>query len=393
LRIVFKRYTVKSKQNGRGNPADYLPPTRRPFHLSRVTYHVSTTNTPKGVVELVDHLIRRAIAVRASDLHFEPAEDGLLVRSRVDGLLRDVERLPAVLAPNVIARLKVLGGLLTYRTDIPQEGALEHAADGYPCDIRISSFPTIRGERVVLRLMAHAHRFLTLQQLGHDAALMQCVKEHLRAPQGLLMACGPAGSGKTTTMYAMLDFVLKHRPGESILAVEDPVEIRLPGITQIQIEPARGLTYAATLRSLLRQDPQVLMIGEVRDAETAHIVIEAALTGHLLLTTIHSGTPAEAMVRLREMGVPAYQVTSTLRGVLAQRLVRTVNQAGQYEGRAACGHFVELTAVLRQAFLDGADAAELADPRFSKGSLRADAERLLKAGRTTEDEIRRVLGR
>ena len=346
----------------------------------------------QGVVDLVEGLIRKAIDARASDVHFEPEDDGLRVRMRVDGLLADIERIPPAAAPNVVARLKVLGEMLTYRTDIPQEGAIDRGKFGYPCDIRAASFPTIRGERIVLRLMAHAHQFLTLDALGHDPALIARLKQHLLVPQGLLVVCGPAGSGKTTTMYAMLDFVLQQRPGESILSLEDPVEIRLPGITQIQVEPERQLTFPVALRSLLRQDPQVLMIGEVRDAETAHIVVEAALTGHLLLTTIHSGTPAEAIVRLREMGVPAYQLTSILRGVLAQRLLRTASAEGGYTGRTACGHLVELAPPLRQAILDQADAATLSDPQYSPGSLAADAQRLVRAGRTTPEEVRRILG-
>lgn len=343
-----------------------------------------SNETAQGVVELVDGLIRQAIDARASDVHLEPEDDGLCVRFRVDGLLHEIQRLPPVLKPNVVARLKVMGGMLTYRSDIPQEGSIDRAKSSYPCDIRVASFPTVRGERVVLRLMAHAHQLLELEELGFDAALTSRLKQHLLVPQGLLVVCGPAGSGKTTTLYALLDYIQRQSSSTSIIAVEDPVEIRSSGITQIQVQPERGLTYPIVLRSLLRQDPQVLMIGEVRDAETAHIVVEAALTGHLLLTTIHSGSPAEAIVRLREMGVPAYQLTSTLRGVLAQRLLRTRSPAalaeqvggGEYVGRTACGHFVELMPALRQAILDHADAATLSDPAICSGSLAEDAQRL-----------------
>ena len=360
-----------------------------------------------GVVDLVNDLIGRAVAARASDMHFEPADEAVRVRFRVDGVLHDVERLPPAIGPNIVARLKVLGGLLTYRTDVPQEGAIARGRSGFPCDIRVATFPTVRGERVVLRLMAHAHEFLGLPDLGHDAQLQQRLEHALTLPQGLLLVCGPAGSGKTTTLYALLDHVLKTRPGVSILAVEDPVEIGLDGVTQVQIEPARGLTYPVALRSLLRQDPQVLMIGEVRDAETAQIVVEAGLTGHLLLTTMHSGSPAEAIVRLREMGIPAYQLTSTLQGVLAQRLLRTVCTACTpaapkrdcpqclgtgYAGRTAIGQFVEMTPALRQAILDGADVARLAAPELCPGSLRADADRLLQSARTTVEEVQQVLG-
>jgi len=361
----------------------------------------------EGVVQLVEQLIRRAFDARASDVHFEPGDEELRVRVRVDALLEDVETLPRTIAPNVVARLKVLGGLLTYRSDVPQEGAISATRSGLPGDIRVATFPTIRGERVVLRLMAHARQRLTLDDLGHDPQLIERLKQALQLPQGLIVVCGPAGSGKTTTLYAMLDHLLEQRPQASVLAVEDPVEIRLDGVTQVQIEPARGLTYPVALRSLLRQDPEVLMIGEVRDAETAGIVIEAALTGHLLLSTMHSGSPAEAIVRLREMGLPAYQITSTLQGVLAQRLLRTICPAcdpesprptcphclgSGFAGRAAIGHFVEITAGLRQAILDEADAATLESRNLTPGSLRDDAERLVQAGRTARAEVRRVLG-
>jgi type II secretory ATPase GspE/PulE/Tfp pilus assembly ATPase PilB-like protein len=351
-----------------------------------------------GVVDLVNDITRRAITARASDVHFDPGDTQMRVRFRVDGLLQDIESLPAAIAPNVVARLKVLAGLLTYRSDIPQEGGVAHTAEGFPCDIRVATFPTIRGERVVLRIMAHAHTFLTLDRLGHDPKLVKRLTDQLTRPQGLLLVCGPAGSGKTTTLYACLEHILRQRPGVSILSVEDPVEIRLDGVTQIKIEPARGLTYPVALRSLLRQDPQVLMIGEVRDAEVADIIIEASLTGHLVLTTMHSGSPAEAIVRLREMGVPPYQITSTLQGVLAQRLLRTLADTDgappakvRYASRTAVGHFVEMTPALRQAILDGADVARLSTPELCPGSLRADAQRLLDAGRTTPEEVQRVL--
>jgi general secretion pathway protein E len=361
----------------------------------------------EGVVELVNGLIQRAVAARASDVHFEPGQDRLRVRYRVDALLQDVEELPAAIGPNVVARLKVMAGLLTYRTDVPQEGGIAASA-GFECDIRVATFPTIYGERVVLRLLTQKSSLLTLDELGHAPALVERLKQLLMLPQGLVLVCGPAGSGKTTTLYAMLDFVRRRRPGLSILAVEDPVEIRLDGVTQVEIEPDRGLTYPVALRSLLRQDPQVLMIGEVRDAETARLVVEAALTGHLLLTTMHSGSPEEAIVRLREMGLPAYQVTSTLHAVLAQRLLRTVcpdcaaAQAARpdcprclgagYCGRTAIGQLVELTPALRQAVLDGADVTALSRADAGPGSLHADANRLVASGKTTADEVRRVLG-
>lgn len=361
----------------------------------------------EGVVELVNDLLRRALAARASDVHFEPGRTGLRVRFRVDALLTDVEDVPVAIAPNVVARLKVMAGLLTYRSDLPQEGSIANVPGLPPCDIRVATFPTIYGERVVLRLLGETVRARTLNELGHAPALVAQLEVLLTQPQGVLLVCGPAGSGKTTTLHALLQRILTQRPGVSIISLEDPVEIRLDGITQVEVQPERGLTYPVALRSLLRQDPQVLMIGEVRDAETARLVVEAALTGHLLLSTMHSGSPAEAIVRLREMGLPAYQITSTLHAVLAQRLLRTVcpgcgGRAGRtdcprclgsgYAGRTAIGHCVTLSAALRQAVLDGADVAALAQPALCPGSLHADAQRLVDAKLTTEDEVRRVLG-
>lgn len=351
---------------------------------------------PPGVVELVEEVIRRAIHAGATDVHFDPSDAGLRVRLRVDGVLHDHERFPAAIAPNVVARLKVLAGLLTYRSDVPQEGRITDDA-GFPCEVRVATLPTTCGERVVLRLLANAGRFLRLDDLGHSPALVERLVARLRSPQGLLIVCGPANSGKTTSLYAMLDHLLARRPGVSILSIEDPVEIRLDGVTQVKLEPLRGLTYPTVLRSALRQDPQVLMIGEVRDRDVADIVIEAALTGHLLVTTMHAASPAGAIVRLREMGIPPYQITSTLIGVLSQRLVRTMHPADsgtepRFGGRSAIGQFVEMTPALRRAILADADLDSLASIEPGTGALRADAERLLASGRTTADEVQRVLG-
>lgn len=364
------------------------------------------SDAPLDTVELVEQLVRRAFAARASDLHFEPSDTGLRVRLRVDSVLRDLETLPGGVAPNIVARLKVLSGLLTYRTDAPQEGAIPAGKSGWPGDVRVATFPTVRGERVVLRILTHARRLLRLEELGHDPQIIARLRRRLAEPQGLLLVCGPAGSGKTTTLFALLAELLAQRSGTSILTVEDPVELRLNGVTQVQIDPARGLTYPVALRSLLRQDPQVLMIGEVRDAETAQIAVEAALTGHMLLTTMHSGSPAEAILRLREMGLPAYQITSTLRGVLAQRLVRTIcaacgGDAAQrnctacggigFAGRAAIGQWCEMTPELRAAVAREADVSEL-ERQTGDATLNDDAERLIAVGRTTRDEVQRVLG-
>lgn len=375
----------------------------------------TTGPSDSGVVSLIDGLIERALKARASDVHFEPTDSGISVRFRVDGVLHSTETIPLLLLPNVVTRLKVMGGLLSYRIDIPQEGGLTLA--GRPdVDARISTFPTIRGERAVIRLLPGESGVRDLQQLGLSQATVDEIIAAASEMQGLIVLTGPAGSGKTTTLYALLRHLRSTRPGVSLMTVEDPVELRLDGVAQIQISPHGELTYALALRSLLRQDPQVVLIGEIRDAETARIALEAALTGHLILSTMHSGTAVEAILRLLEMGTPGYQVTSTVRLVICQRLVRTLcaacgghptdrrEGAGApscraclgcgFHGRTAIAECAKMTPDLRLAVLRSADARELEEtvrrrPGFD--DLASDAQRHLKAGRTTEDEVSRVV--
>jgi len=275
-------------------------------------------------VSLVDDVLRRAAAAKASDVHFEPTAGGMLVRFRLDGVLSTVETLPRALADNVVSRLKVLGGLLTYRTDIPQEGRLDRRPDTPPAvlDQRLSVFPTIHGQRAVVRLFFDERALTQLDGLGLPDDVAGRLKRFAAGSQGVLLLTGPAGSGKSTTLAALLRHILTQSPGKSVVALEDPVERHIDGVTQVQIAPHGPLTFPTALRSLLRQDPEVLMVGEIRDAETARIVVEAGLTGHLLMSTMHSGTPAGALLRLLEMGIEPYQVTSSVYGVVNQRLVR-----------------------------------------------------------------------
>ena len=362
-----------------------------------------------GVVHLIDDLLARAITRRASDIHFDPNEDQFRVRCRLDGLLQDVDHLPGALADNVIAWLKVLAGLLTYRKDIPQEGAFKADPSwmngAAPIDIRVATFPTVRGERAVVRLMYSVGQVSGLDELGLSAGMVAELRRAAQQPQGLILVTGPAGSGKSTTLYALARHILAVAPGRSVTSLEDPVEQRVGGMAQIQVQPHGELTYARAMRSLLRQDVEVLLVGEIRDAETAHIVTEAALTGHLIMSTLHSGDPAEAVGRLLEMGIATYQVVSALTVVVSQRLLRTVCPAcgGQgrctacmstgYLGRTACGQIAVMDDALRQAVLDHRPIGELRDIiRRDRPDLAADARHLVEEGKTTIDEVRRVLG-
>jgi type II secretory ATPase GspE/PulE/Tfp pilus assembly ATPase PilB-like protein len=269
----------------------------------------------------VDLLLAAAREAGASDIHLQPGPEGLDVRWRLDGVLQPVALLPARLAPNVVARLKVLAELLTYRTDIPQEGRVRAAPA--EVEMRVSTFPTLHGERAAVRLFGGPGRFLRLADLGLPAEVGEAVERALDETSGAVILSGPAGSGKTTTIYACLREIVARTGGQrSLASLEDPIESAVPGVSQSQVNEAAGLTLEAGLRALLRQDPEVIAIGEIRDRTTAEIALQAALTGHLTLTTLHAGSACEVIGRLLDMGLEPYAIRSGLRVVVAQRLVR-----------------------------------------------------------------------
>jgi len=272
------------------------------------------------VVRGVNELLEKAVELRASDIHLAPSRSGLMVRMRIDGLLRAVPAPPDALPQAVISRIKILAGLNIAERRLPQDGAARLRIAKSDLDIRVAIMPTQHGESAVIRLLPRDRGLLAIDKLGLLADDRARLARLIQLPHGMIVVTGPTGSGKTTTLATVLSML--NEPTRKILTVEDPVEYEIAGIDQTQVKPSIGLTFAAALRAFVRQDPDVIMVGEVRDAETAHIAIHAALTGHLVLTTLHTDTSAAAVPRLLDLGVEAFLLKSTLRAVIAQRLVR-----------------------------------------------------------------------
>jgi general secretion pathway protein E len=383
--------------------------------------------------QFVSGLLAAACEQGASDVHIHPTASGLEVRWRIDGVLQPVGTFPSGEAADVVSRLKVLAGLLTYRTDVPQEGRLGEAggqelgvrSQEKKVEMRVSTFPTLYGERAVVRIFAAAGRYLYPEDLGLPEDVLAGLLRKLEETSGALLITGPAGSGKTTTAYAAVRHLARKVAGsKSLVSLEDPIEVAIPGVAQSQVNAAAGFDLAAGLRSLMRQDPEVILVGEIRDRPAAETAFQAALTGHLVLTTFHASDCTSALSRLADMGIEPYLLRSGVRGVLSQRLVRqlcTCSQpierdeqklglpvtsgrvAGKCEACASTGYSGRLVLAeilpplegeLATAVLARRDSQALCSTAASSGlvPLFTRACQAVEAGQTDPAEVRRVLG-
>jgi general secretion pathway protein E len=286
--------------------------------------HLRDLASEAPVIRLVNLIMQRAVEARASDIHIEPFENRLKVRYRVDGVLQEVEAPPSSSTAAVISRIKIMARLNIAERRLPQDGRIMHRVQGKELDLRVSTIPTSHGESVVMRILDRESIVLDFDSLGFDEGLKADFVKDLEMPHGIILVTGPTGSGKTTTLYTALSQI--NTPERKIITVEDPVEYQLEGINQIQAQSSIGLDFAHALRAIVRQDPDVIMIGEMRDLETARIAIQSALTGHLVLSTIHTNDAAGGITRMLDMGVEDYLLTSTVNAILAQRLVRTLGK-------------------------------------------------------------------
>jgi general secretion pathway protein E len=396
---------------------------------SEFVEHLKDLASEAPVIRMVNQLIARVIDLRASDIHIEPFEDGLHIRYRVDGVLQEAELADGGLAAAVTSRVKLLAHLNIAERRLPQDGRIKTRVKGHELDLRVSTLPTVHGESVVMRVLDRASIRLDLEEMGFSPDTLRRYHALIDRPHGILLVTGPTGSGKTTTLYASLAKL--DSAALKIVTVEDPVEYQLGGVNQVQVLPQIGLTFAHALRSILRQDPDIIMIGEMRDTETAQIAVQSALTGHLVLSTLHTNTAAGAIIRLEDMGVERYLITSSVNGVLSQRLVRclcphcktavelpdgTLHESGLgrfmpagerkvyagvgcpqckntgYAGRTAIHELFVMDDEAHRAILSGADATTLHNVARKGGmlTLYEDGLRKVAAGITSLEEVLRV---
>ena len=386
----------------------------------------SDMDSEAPIIRLVNHLFARALDLNASDIHFEPNENYLEVRCRVDGIMTRIERLPVKIQSAVASRLKLMARLDIGEKRLPQDGRIDYRIGNRDLDMRVSTLPGVLGESIVLRILDRRDLSIDLADLGMPDAVLRNYTKVITQPHGLILITGPTGSGKTTTLYGTLEKInsVKHK----IVTVEDPVEYQLAGITQIQVNANIGLNFASGLRSIVRQDPDILMIGEIRDHETAEIAIESALTGHLVFSTLHTNDAAGAVTRPQDMGVESYLISSSLLAIQAQRLVRRictqcsvaapmtadealvlevdaanypVIQRGVgcercggtgYRGRIGLYELMMISDEIRHLITSGADANAIRKQAQAEGmqTLREDALDKLRSGVTTPEEVVRV---
>ena len=380
------------------------------------------------VPQLVDALLQQALQERASDIHIEPATQGLRVRFRIDGMLREKVLLPLEMQAAVLSRIKLLSALDIAEKRLPQDGRWRVQKENQDVDVRVSTLPVQGGEKAVLRILPFRGMRQNIETLGFSKDALQRYRLLYQKPQGIILICGPTGSGKTTTLYATLAEL--NRPESNLVSIEDPVELQLAGMNQVQVNAKAGLTFATALRAILRQDPNIIMVGEIRDAETADAAVRAAMTGHLVFSTLHTNDAAGAVARLLDLGVPPFLVAASLLGVVAQRLVRLVCQecrqsyqpaehtaeemllkdvpegkrsfvkgcgcaaCGQtgYRGRQAIYEVMPVTSRLRQLIQEKAAAYEIAAAAREEGmhTMSEDGVAKAAAGLTSLSEVVRV---
>ena len=372
------------------------------------------TDDSASISRLVDDVLGEGIAAHASDIHIEPEERGIVVRHRIDGMLRPVRTLPRSAAQALVSRLKILCGLDIADRLRPQDGRARVALNGVAVDLRVSTLPASHGEKVAIRVLDARGAVRALDAMGFNDDELRSIEALIESREGLILVTGPTGSGKTTTLYAALRRLQER--GLNIVTVEDPIEYRLPGVVQVQVNERAGLTFAAALRSIMRQDPDVLLIGEIRDRETAEIAMQASLTGHLVFSTLHTNDAASAVTRLVDIGVLPYKIATALKGVLAQRLVRRLCSCGSagerrdrmvaeppaikcalcagegFRGRLAIVEVLRATPAFERAVADGQSTERLAETARQAGmrSLWESGMAHVEAGRTSRAELLRV---
>jgi len=399
-----------------------MPDPRRADQTRQVLAQLDAS-AAEYATQFVEALLTAAKQIGVSDVHLQPCAEGLDARWRLDGVLQSVGRFPRGAKSDVIARLKVLAELLTYRNDVPQEGRIR--GSGHDIEMRVSTFPTLYGERAVVRLFAAEGRYLHVADLGLPAEVAAALERLLAETSGAIVVSGPAGTGKTTTVYACLREIVRASGGQKcVVSLEDPIETRVDGVAQSQVNTAGGFTFETGLRSLMRQDPEVILLGEIRDRLTAETAFQAALTGHLLLTTFHAGSAAGAVSRLSDMGIEPYLLRSGILAILSQRLVRQLCACAQegtdpaqalglpvrrfrvpvgcprchgtgYVGRSVLAEMLQAEASeLGRAILDRSDAGQLEQRAVQAGMVTRwrRAVQAVEAGVTSPQEIRRVLG-